>query len=191
MMPIYVSGKGAVGKSTFAKQLAQQLNFVLISLDDVIHNEFADNFELYLPNGAFPYDTVNFVSRVRELILESSIKCVVEGTIKCNDLINQIFCGFPQFTFYYIIPIDECTYARNIRERFLAEPEKYGRLGFLKKMDVDYKALMMMDYNINGINGTIINDIINQVASCQYKKINELLEYYHTQFHDIKIRMSH
>jgi len=186
---IYVSGKASVGKSVISEHMAKDINFKLISLDELIRDDFDGNYRLYQTPTNNPNDLVNrweFVTKIRQIILEYK-DCVIEGTIKDNELIKEIFHGY-HFIFCYIEPLDEKSYFRNMSKRFEQDPTNYGRIGFLKIMDTnEFKGEGLNDFISNGIDGTIIQEIIKRCSITQFKKVTDLRNQYSNDFKIVRM----
>lgn len=167
---IFVSGRGASGKSTIAEKISRDLGFKLISLDEIIRHEFDGNFQLYSQGD-------EFIQRIRELIDQHKY-CVIEGMIQSNLIIKQIFHGY-MFTFCYIKPRNIIPYLERIRTRFIESPGNYGRLGFLRKCEA---RIGLKDYEINGINGHEISQIIDQSGKTEIEVSNKFCAQYQRDF---------
>lgn len=187
---VFVSGKGATGKSTFAKTFK---GYYLISLDEIIrisvakrlgiteNKKIAELFNLYKVE-----ECSELILKAKEIFVEfvreeisKHYQVIVEGTIKDNGLIKKIFEGY-EFTFYYMKPKTMEEYEMRIKQRFIESPDIYGRLGFLEKSDKDKKALL--DFKENGIDGKVISNFIRVSANEQYKIIEDLYQYYAKEF---------
>jgi dephospho-CoA kinase len=195
MDKIYISGKGASGKSTYAN-IFKQKGYYVVHLDDVIKDKifvlfknhienntisFCDLFKIYrndVKSNILNEIKIKFIEIIKEYIKKYD-KCVIEGTIKDVQMIKDIFDGF-EFKFYYVIPKNIESYTRNITSRFIKEPNDYGRLGFIQSEDSNKNALN--DFNENGINGMIISKLLKKVGDEQYKKIKELYDFYNKDF---------
>lgn len=179
---IYISGRG--GKTTIASQLAKQYNVAIISLDDIIEKELGGNFKIYQPNNNHAKEKKLLVDTVRKFILKNNGRCIVEGTIKDNSMIKDIFAGYI-FTFYYVVLVDRQSYIKNVEKRFISEPERHGNLGFLRRMDANNEILH--EFNKNGIDSEIVKVFFEKAVDSVFERINTLYIQYCADFEVVQI----
>ncbi len=132
---IYLSGKTATGKSTFANTLEQELDYRVIELDKlmeqtVIHPlHLADNelgyIEVYRKRGKMEW-IQRFVAAGQELMKADNRPTVVEGSIAHPLTLQEFFAGSPDFMFVYFHPANISTYKRYITNRFLTATATYN-----------------------------------------------------------------
>lgn len=194
---IFISGIPGSGKSTVAEEFGRQ-GYYIISTDKVIdekivplfskeikeefNNKKAVIFGIYHPKDYGPIikkARKNFIKIVKKMIKKrqkKGDKIVVEGTILNKKVLRGIFGRNENFKFYFIKPKNKEEYKQRFIKRFEEDPENYGRLGRLRKLDKDGKALE--DYRNNGIKGKIISELIKKVIKMKYDKMGEWIEYY-------------
>ena len=199
---IFITGKAASGKSSVAKKFEKD-GYFLLSLDELIRHELALEMKNEIDaefNGDYTYlyrlyrndDNTQIISKARNLfiktvkdIITKHKKIVIEGSLWNNDAIRQIFGKDDEFTFYFVKPKNEEIYLERLKLRFIEDPNNYGCLGFLWKNDADGKALK--DYNKNGINGKLINNLINTVGKKEYARVDEWINRYKDEFLKMQI----
>lgn len=176
---IFIVGHAGAGKSTYAKSLSGEV----IHTDDIIRNNFPEKgFRLYLsteyPNKKMVY---KFIGLMRKAI--GNKKVIVEGQLKNPNIINKIAAGRP-YRFIVIVPRDQESYERNLKNRFLDNPKEYGHLRILKKLDKNGKILS--EYLKSG-NEELIKDFIHKGATERYGKHAETVNYYKNTFRNVKV----
>lgn len=148
---IYITGKGAVGKSTVAKMYREK-GYELVSLDKLIKEKILPHFEKLLSedeifaiynlgdNGKIINKAKEmFKKMVKNIIAGRKGKMVVEGSIADNKLIKYLFGNI--FTLLYVMPSSSIDYKNKIMARFNENSCNYGRLRFLKSVDTNGNAL--------------------------------------------------
>lgn len=192
--PIFLSGIPCAGKSTFIQRFKDHY---IISLDNVIREELSPQFPnsnvkilygIYHPENPNDSSTilqarVKFIEIIRNKINHNT-RVVIEGTILNEQLIRGIFGNNDNFTFYFIKPQNKAIYKQRFIKRFVDNPDAYGEIGRLRKMDVDGSALL--DYKKNGINGVKINELITTVMNRKYDEMDVWIKYYNEWKLDIK-----
>jgi len=202
----FISGIPGSGKSTISENLAKR-GFFVISIDEVIDNKlipkYKDQIDKYL-NGqkhlvfrVYHPDTKNPFIKELQVALSKIIKriindkkkkkysIIVEGTILNENLLRLIFGKNNEFRFIYIKPFSKKIYCNRVAERFAKEPEMYGRMGRLRNLDSNKKALE--DFYKNGLKGKIISELINQVCFGKYSDYFKWLKIYKKMGLKIKI----
>jgi len=188
---IYISGRGGVGKSTIAEKFSRDLGFTLIALDELIRQEFDSDFKLYNKGKHLNQHKVStqqnqgrFIQRIRDLITLHKF-CVIEGMIRSNEIIQEIFHGYA-FTFCYVKPSNIDAYLQNIRKRFIESPDNYGRLGFLRRYDESHQAchqsIGLKDFKINGIDGLVIQQVIVESGKAEIEESERFCQQYQQEF---------
>lgn len=184
---ILIVGKAAVGKSTLSNKFRED-GYIIISMDDIIKEKIIpviDNLkrEPWIAFRLYKDDySNNIINNARELFINEIIKLidpnkkiVIEGSLTDQKTIAKIFSNI-NFKLYYVRPIDINTYILHIKDRFVDNPTDYGRIGFLRSADIN--GLALDDYVKNGINGKIINELIQKVVESEYSKIEETYNHY-------------
>ena len=111
---------------------------------------------------------------------EHNGKVVVEGGLQSHTLIRKIFGSNDDFEFYVVRPPNLKAYTKRITQRFVSDPNNYGRLGWIKNADKDKKGLE--DFLKNGIDGKIIKALLRKVAKERFPKHDEIYQSYLPEF---------
>lgn len=194
---VYISGIPGSGKSTVAKDFEKK-GYYLISTDIIIENNIIPLFTkeikhkfngkktvlygIYHPKnyGRIIEKARNiFVKKVKNIIEKQhnkGKKVVIEGTILNEKVLRGILGDNKNFKLYLIKPKNKKIYTERFIKRFTEDPENYGRLGILRKLDKD--GIALKDYKKNGVNGKIISKLIKKVVDIEYCKMKEWVYYY-------------
>lgn len=194
---IFIVGKAASGKTTVAKTFESN-GYYLVSMDNVVKNQIIPKFKkeidgefngeewriyrLYRSNdygSTIDKARTMFVGIMKDIIKKHK-RVVVEGSLSNTNMIKQIFGTSKDFTLYFVQPKDEQTYVMRLKQRFMEDPDNYGRLGFLKWSDKDGSALA--DYKQNGIDGKIIKEFIEVIGKEEYLRVQEWYDAYKDHF---------
>jgi hypothetical protein len=197
---ILITGRGGVGKSTVAKKFNKE-GYYLLSLDQIIMNRIVKEFGSYFENydvffwmyvQGFPSmyeDSIHtkeqeiylrakkrFIEIIKKK-MEKHKKIVIEGGLKDRTMIEDIFKN-RLYTFLYVQPSSVETYETMIINRFVSDPDRYGRLGYLKKADDQNIGLILYKKG----DDSVMNKIIKHVAAEQYDLIETLRKSYEKYF---------
>lgn len=190
---IFITGIPGSGKSTIAKKFEKD-GYYLISTDEIVENKLIPLFKKEIDtkfNGKksviygiyHPSHYGNIIEKARKIfvkiikkIIDKQKKIVIEGTILNEFILKNIFSNNQNFKLYFIKPKNKKIYTDRFIKRFIDDPENYGRLGRLRKLDKNGSALD--DYKKNGIKGKIISKLIVQVVDMKYNKMDEWIEFY-------------
>jgi hypothetical protein len=154
---VFITGQSTVGKSHFARQLWDR-GYNLLMLDDVI-NEISKDPEIYTiysyTNESNRHYAELFVEIVRET-LQMSGKWVIEGALKNETLIRQIFEGY-QYLFCYVMGSDYTKQYQRTQSRIIEDLEEGKRT-----VPIKYTPEFLTDYSHNGVNGKLFKSTIDQ-----------------------------
>ena len=126
-----------------------------------------DEFVLYKPNLKKGIDS----------ILDK--KLVIEGLIKNHRMFQKIFKDV-EFKFYFVKPKSIKDFGERIINRVVENPANYGRLFYLEKEDKLTEREGLNDFIKNGRNGKLFIKLVEETAKKNYKKIDELLDYFNS-----------
>lgn len=194
---VFLSGIPSSGKSTLSNKFGKN-GYIIISLDELIENKLIPKFKneiktefngkktaLYGVYHNNKYgETISkarteLVKNVKDIIKkDTKKKYLIEGCILHEGMLRDMLGKNHEFTFIYIIPKNKKTYNNRFIKRFLEDPDNYGRLGRLRKLDLEHKSIGIKDFKKNGISGKIISNMIKKVSNMKYKYINEWLKLY-------------
>lgn len=187
---IYISGFGGTGKSTLADKYKKQ-GYNVLHLDDLVRNvvfpkfrkekdTINEFFNLYSMNPKISLEKPKkyFIKKVREEI-ESNKKLVIEGLIKNHRMFQKIFKDV-EFKFYFVKPKSIKDFGERIINRVVENPANYGRLFYLEKEDKLTEREGLNDFIKNRRNGKLFIKLVEETAKKNYKKIDELLDYFNS-----------
>ncbi len=156
---IFVSGKTCTGKTTFAKQLAADLDCSVIETDEIVRTTksetVADKFREIYKSNSMPELIDEFVGMLRQEIINriaTNGRVVFEGAIANNDVLERVIEGFEDsFLFIYLHPINKVKYVSQITKRFLTSsvsdkaglPSSFYRLIELSDLQSFYQTREM------------------------------------------------
>lgn len=192
---VFLTGRGGVGKSYVSNKLSKELQYKVISMDDIItkilipkfydkinkysNGDIAQIFNIYMekPN----YDWVKKFKKPIIKIINDEIdnlkskgfnKIVVEGSITDKKLIKNIFGKENKdYTLLLIEPLSKESYLEKVIKRFKEDPDNYGRLGFLLAYDEKNNGKVLKEYKIKGLKSPIVQKMFNTIGKTLYEKI--------------------
>jgi hypothetical protein len=191
---VFVCGKAGVGKSTVAKKISEDLDYVLISMDEVIRDEIVPLYkkeieEVFDGDSGYMFSIyrgiadkeptlitqarIKFIEIMKKKIryISDSGKVVVEGSLWNHDAIRYIFGKKDDYSMVFVQPKSLEIYIDRLKRRFVEDPDNYGRFGPLFVADKDKVALI--DFHKNGIDGQIISELIKKVGEKEFNRVEE------------------
>jgi cytidylate kinase len=123
---ILISGRSAVGKSTFAKEL-ENIHYHVIRTDDILKQrvipelniDFFEAFKIY--RGTAPKEWEEYFLKIIHEEMRY-LPVAIDSSISNKELLNKIFSGENEkFDFIYLHPSDLDTYLERIKKRFAGD----------------------------------------------------------------------
>lgn len=125
---LYLGGKTATGKSTFAQRLQDQLGFGRIGLESILMDLIAEHkwdqqqtfLKVFRQDEPSPEKDL-FLQTTQKLIaehLQQHEQVVIEGALANGRTLQQIVEDVPGLMFVYFHPSELEPYARNLTSRF-------------------------------------------------------------------------
>jgi tRNA A37 threonylcarbamoyladenosine biosynthesis protein TsaE len=134
---IYLTGKTCTGKSTFSRQLSEDIRYKIIELDEVVLSdlvakqglETSPTFEVvYKENPGTPFVDA-FIGAVQQKVEDALLShelLVIEGAVGNAQTLAALFKDSPEFSFIYFHPENLDIYIRNLTSRFMLTNKEYG-----------------------------------------------------------------
>jgi hypothetical protein len=128
---IYLSGKTCTGKSTFANELKNRIDYDIIDLDLIVLERVITPLKLEDEHTVFvevyrnerKRDWVNqFIAAVKTAIEAKRAQhqpTVIDGAVANSNTLAAIFADYPDFRFIYFHPFNIDVYIRNLTNRFV------------------------------------------------------------------------
>lgn len=167
---IYLSGKTSTGKSTFARELSDKLQYEVIELDEIVMSEVASKNSAIKETAIFTEvyknrHRIDWIDQVANSVkakmaeLESKgVSSIVDGAIANPDTIKQVLGD--KCIVVYMHPQDLDVYARNLTARFMtATTQSRAGLpaGFWSKIPKnEFDTFLDSEYVSDGIKDAIM-----------------------------------
>jgi gluconate kinase len=132
---IHLGGKTSTGKSTFAKELCQQLGYKLIDLDSLVRSEVMEHFGLENEGNVFieVYKNRTHVDWIEQLttcvnaklaeFIAAGQPVVMDGPVANPQTLQELLVPASDALLIYIHPKNLDIYERNLTSRFMLSGE--------------------------------------------------------------------
>jgi predicted kinase len=127
---VYLGGKTSTGKSTFAGQLREDLEYRIVELDKVVLNSVIVPLRISNPGEVFnevykKRDKIQWIQQfikaadneIRD-ITSKGHRVVVDGTVANPETLRELLSSLPEVAFLYFHPTNLVVYERNLTNRF-------------------------------------------------------------------------
>ncbi|MFA5024959.1 MAG: hypothetical protein WC503_00430 [Candidatus Shapirobacteria bacterium] len=180
---VFIAGKTCVGKSTFARDL-KIWEYEHLELDLVVRESVIKRFGVLNPNEAFlvykgiaPENWQKSFEKATHKLIEERLKfskVVVDAALADVGVLKRVFSKkLDNFFCVYIHPFSRDFYYKNIFNRFVNDAKNNTRSFPIW----DYVTPEVFDdYQINGNQGLMINQVVYQYADESTKLSKERFE---------------
>lgn len=192
---ILVSGRSAVGKSTFSNELTA-FDYVVIRSDDIVKKElipelnidFFEAFKVY--RGTAPQEwQKSFISKIHSYMDKNLT--VLDSSISNREVLHEIFSDtYQSFLFLYLHPLVINNYLERIKKRFASDialnektlPLWHTEAGICDEITPELVAA----YKKDGYRNKDINGYLMTLAKNLIKASAERLEKFRKDGFDVK-----
>lgn len=183
---VLIAGYAGTGKSTVSKKF-QQNGYHLISTDEVIRNILIPKYEGRIEGGKLfsvqlrddndergpvwveaRHDFLDIMQELVSKAMDKHGKVVVEGQLRISEAIRHIFGDDDQFKIYVVVVKSFEEYIDRLTKRVIDDPERYGRLVWIRREDPTGK--FREDLLANGKDGELWRPFITKIAQKVYPK---------------------
>ena len=178
----YITGRSAVGKTTFAKKLAELGHFV-IDNDLICKNIINPHFNLNqkdsiaIFHGKAPVEVEDmFVAELHKVMdsVPEAQKIVSEGVLSSPRVFNRFFSGkYAEVTVFYLMPTNRDKYKAQVMERFSFEVA--NNLQFLP-IWTDMDPKIVEAYKQSGYDSPLVMEYIEKLVTALFEGSQERYE---------------